>query len=191
MGAASQKAIAEAVRDSAAAGPYAAAVMPAVVSAAVTSSSLGGLLNRLFGYTYDSRETVYLYEPTDYPIIGSASAGGTATSQIVITQDSDFLCSKMTVLSGDAGATANDVRLQFIFTNTDRQWASSQGGVHGVAIGGTGQLPYILPKPWLISRNSRINITMTSITANARSIYIDFHGVRVADVNALDLTTRR
>lgn len=191
MGAASQKAIAEAVRDSAAAGPYANAVMPAVVSAAVTSSSLGGLLNRLFGYTYDSRETVYLYEPTDYPITGSSSANGTATSQIVITQDSDFLCSKLTVVNGDDGTASRDVRIQFTFTNTDRQWASSYGGVHAVAIGGTGQLPYILPKPWLISRNSRINIVVTSITANSRAVYIDFHGVRVADVNALDLTTRR
>lgn len=192
MGASTQRAIAEAIRDAqAAGGPYAGSITPAAVSAAMTSASLGGLLQRLFGYAYDSREQVYFYQPTDYPLTSSASAGGTAQTQIVITQDADFIASKITYVVGDDGTAARDQKVQLIFSNNDRQWSSQQGGLHALAIGGTGQLPYILPKPWLISRNSRINVTLTSITANSRSCYLDLHGFKALDVSSLDLTTRR
>ena len=192
MGAYTQNVIADAIRDAQkGGGPYAASILPAAVSAAMTSASLGGLLQRLFGFTYDTREQFYFYQPTDYPLTTNASAGGTAATQIIITQDADFIASKITYVVGDDGTAARDQKVQLIFSNNDRQWSSQQGGIHALAIGGTGQLPYILPKPWLISRNSRINVTITSITANARAVYADLHGFKVLDVSSLDLTTRR
>ena len=192
MGASTQRAIAEAIKDAQmGGGPYANTIIPAAVSAAMTSASLGGLLQRLFGYAYDSREQVYFYQPTDYPLASNAAAGGTASTQIIITQDADFIASKITYVVGDDGTAARDQKLQLIFSNNDRQWSSQQGGLHALAIGGTGQLPYILAKPWLISRNSRVNITITSITASSRTCYVDLHGYKALDVSSLDLTTRR
>lgn len=187
-----RSAIAEAVADArAAAGPYANQVLGAAVSAAMTSQSLGGLLQRLFGYAYDAREQWYIYQPVDYPITGSATLNATVTSQIAITQDADFICSKLTECDGVAGNGTNDVSIQLVFSNTDRQFSSQQGGVIATALNGTGQRPYILPKPWLVSRNSRINVYVRSLSANSRSIFIDLHGYKVLDVSALDLTTRR
>ena len=192
MGANTQRAIADAINDAQkGGGSYANMIIPAAVSAAMTSASLGGLLQRLFGFSYDTREQFYFYQPTDYPLTTNASAGGTAATQIIITQDADFIASKITYVVGDDGTAARDQKVQLIFSNNDRQWSSQQGGIHALAIGGTGQLPYILPKPWLISRNSRINVTITSITANARAVYADLHGFKVLDVSSLDLTTRR
>lgn len=192
MGASTQSAIAEAIADArSVGGPYANAIIPAAVSAAMTSRSLGGLLQRLFGYTYDAREMPYIYQPQDYPIASSATAGVAVGSQIVVTQDADFVASKITGIVGVAGATTADLTVQMIFSNTDRQWTTQAGGSHVLACSGTAQRPYILPKPWLIARNSRIQMRVTSLSANSRDLYWDVHGFKVLDVSALDLTTRR
>lgn len=192
MSTARQRVIQEAIDDvNALRTPYSAAVLPAVVSAATTSASLGGLLQRLFGYSYDAREQAYMYQPVDYPITSSATSGVRTNSTINVTQDSDFVCAKITECSGVDGAGTNDVSVQMIFSNSDRQLTSNANGIIATAINGTGQRPYILTKPWLVARNSRITVIVTSLSANARSIFLDLHGYKVLDVSALDLTTRR
>lgn len=191
MSVARQAVIREAVADAQAAGAVPGGALPAVVGAAITSASLGGLLQRLFGYTYDAREQVYVYQPVDYPIVGSATIGAAVQSSILITQDADFVCAKITECSGVDGAGTNDVLIQMVFGNTDRQLTSNPTGLVATAINGTGQRPYILTKPWLVARNSRVTIRVTSGSAASRSIYVDLHGYKVLDVSALDLTTRR
>lgn len=192
MGVGTQRAISEAIQDATrAGGAYGREIIPAAVSAAMTSQSLGGLLQRLFGYTYDAREQPYIYQPTAYPIASSATAGVPVGSQVVVTQDADFICSKLTGIVGVADASTHDLTVQLIFSNTDRQWASGTNGSHILATWGTAQRPYILTKPWLIARNSRITINVYSLSANSRDFYADFHGYKVLDVSSLDLTTRR
>ncbi len=192
MGQGTQRAISEAIQDATrGGGQYANAIIPAAVSAAMTSQSLGGLLQRLFGYTYDTREQPYIYQPAAYPIATSATLGVLVASQIVITQDSDFITSKLTGIVGVADASTHDFTVQLVFSNTDRQWVSGTNGVHVMAAFGTAQRPYILPKPWLIARNSRITVNTYSLSANSRDFYMDLHGYRVLDVSSLDLTTRR
>lgn len=163
-------------------------LIPAAVSARITVGSLGGLLRRLFGS--DPQDLPFNYQPSDYPITVPASTAP-ISSDVVVSQDSDFYAQRMAITSGNDGSAAVDFRINLQWGGNDRRWVNSVPGVHALAVQGTGQRPFIFPNPIYLPANSRLTVTLTSITSTGRTVFVDFLGRKAADVAALDLTTRR
>lgn len=175
-----------------AAGPEisrnAAYILPAVVSARITAGSLGGLLKRLFGS--DPLDLPFVYQCFDYPIPVPASTA-TVSSDVLVSQDSDFYAQRLGLTIGNAGTEAADFRVNFQWGNNDRRYVNSQLGVHAFQLAGSGQRPFIFPNPIYLPANARLTVSLTSITSTARNVYVDFLGRKAADVASLDITTRR
>lgn len=166
----------------------AAYVLPAVVSARITAGSLGGLLKRLFGS--DPLDLPFVYQCFDYPIAIPASTVA-ISSDVTVSQDSDFYAQRMGVTIGNDGTGAADFRLNMQWGNNDRRYVNSQAGVHAFQVAGSGQRPFIFPNPIYLPANARLTVTLTSITSTARSVFVDLLGRKAADVASLDITTRR
>lgn len=162
--------------------------IPAAVSARITVGSLGGLLKRLFGS--DPLDLPFCYQPSDYPIAVPASVAP-ISSDVVVSQDSDFYAQRMALTSGNDGSGTFDFRINLQWGGNDRRWVNSNSGIHALAVRGDGRQPFIFPNPIYLPANSRLTVTLTSITAAARTVFVDFLGRKAADVAALDLSTRR
>ncbi len=169
--------------------PERSLALPAIISAVITSKSLGGLMKRLFGVS--NRDIPYNIQSDTYPLVTLAAVGSQAISTFSVTQDSDFYAQRMGITSGNAGAGAFDFTLQLLYNSSDRRWSSRQNGGHVLAYQGTGQRPFVFPQPLYVPRNSQLSVSITQIAATANTVFVDLIGRKTVDVNALDLTTRR
>lgn len=139
----------------------------------------------IWGVVPDKNKGSYVFQTDPYPLTGSAVAGGTVTGQIQVSMAGAFvLCRHATY------ATTVDFALAWTFSGSDRRWTSRQNGGHAQNIGGTGNWPFIYPQPYVWNGGSNVTVTVESLTAASRTIYVDFIGWRVWDVAALDLTRR-
>jgi hypothetical protein len=179
-------------------------------------------LHRLFGFQYARNEEFYTYrfQGTLTPSGGTTPAGS-LTGTVRITQEADFVLTKMAASTRFSGASASGglghnstiVRVGDLFT-VNNQWqlldnpwtvkltdgsndrVLMSDPVDARLLMGDGYLPFILPRPRLIQRNSNISIEIASlydegVTDVALRVEIAFIGWKVFDTRALDLTTRR
>lgn len=103
---------------------------------------------------------------------GIAAGGGVQNFQISILADSDFLIEKLTFNSDVAAAAQTDgtrilPNVNVLLTNTGNgnQLMNVQVPVTGLF--GTGQLPFILPVPYLLPATSTLQGVLTSYEAAA------------------------
>lgn len=95
------------------------------------------------------------------------AAAGTATSTVNIQADADFVCTQFCVMADVAGAaqTTSSIVVPLVralINDTGSGRNLSDVAVDLSAIGGTGQLPYILPVARRFSARSTIQCTFTN-----------------------------
>lgn len=174
--------------------PHRSLALPAIISAVITAKSLGGLLKRLFGVS--NRDLPYTLTTDTYPIAATAAAAGAqSSSNLTITQDSDFYAKRWSIVCGDDGTGDNRGYLQIIRLNNGLRLFSPTNGVHILPYRGTGLStapPFVLPQPLFFPRNTSAQIIITAITANAVGpVYFQLDGLKAVDVSSLNITNRR
>ena len=150
-----------------------------------------GKMNRLFGWAPGGNERVYCFQPDDYPITGSATLGARVVSQIKITAEAAFVWTKSVGFVNTQYSSTfevRDVQIQVILGGSDQQIYSDDDGSHMNNSWGTAVDPFLLPKPQYVDRNANLSIRVVSLTANARTIYLDLWGYKTF---ALDSTKLR
>lgn len=166
-----------------------AAALGAVVSAVITSKSLGGLLKRLFGVS--NRDIPYALQTSTYPILTTATVGVPTSSDVNVTQDSDFYAQRMAITSGNDGTGTFDFLFNLRFNSKDMRFASNANGGHVLGYQGTGQRPFVWPQPLYLPRNQTVTIILTQLVAAQRTVFVDLIGRKTVDVASLQLTQRR
>lgn len=115
--------------------------------------------------------------------------GTSATGQINIQADSDFVVQKLTYQADIAAATQTDssrvvpnATVQVKDTGSGREIFSLPTALTSVF--GTGQLPFILPQPKIFLARSTINITLANFDAAADyNIRLSFIGYKIFTLN--------
>lgn len=113
------------------------------------------------------------------------AAGTTATAQIPVQADSDFVLEKMTYFAHLAGAAQTAATrvipnwtLQITDTGSNRLLSDFQ--IFIPAMFGTGEIPFILPQPKVFRANSVIQLNVTSAeAANAYTLQVAFVGHKI------------
>jgi len=173
-------------------------------------------LHRLFGFQYSRNQEFYVYQKTFTPDAGAA-AGTSLTGSIRITQEADFVATRMNILCRvkTKGTNGNDVGtvigasslgpaagdwpdpnclVSLTDGSNDRSLMNEPADALGLA--GFGGLPGVWPKARLFARNTNLSISLTTIKAPAvndeqQEFRIQFIGFKIYDQDALDLTSRR
>lgn len=102
--------------------------------------------------------------------LAGIAAAGVAVANIAVQVDSDFLIEKLSFNADIAGAAQTESsrvlpNIQILLTNTGsgRQLMSSQFPLTGLF--GSGELPMILPRQYLLPASSTLQIALTSFEA--------------------------
>jgi len=146
-----------------------------------------GTLHRAFGWSAQNDQRVFAYQPDDYPITGSATAGANVRSAFTVSLEADFVWTKSCghiLTSYSSSFEVRDVQIQVTARGSDKQMFFDDDGAHFINSWGTAVDPFILPKPQYMEAGTSVSIKVTSITANAREIYLDFWGFKVAGIDA-------
>lgn len=168
-------------------------------------------LQGLFGFQYARNIEHYVFQATI--TTGTADAIGTTyTSAFRITQDADFVCTRLngstrvasgTGLGGLVGTGGvvpavgdfPDVPLTVLITEggSDRQ-VSNEAVDFYMVYGSQGGLPGVFARPRLFARNSTVSLRLTSLkTVPASTTWayrLAMIGWKIYDVSALNLTAR-
>lgn len=174
--------------------PHRSLALPAIISAVITAKSLGGLLKRLFGVS--NRDLPYTVATDTYPIAATAAAAGAqSSSNLTITQDSDFYAKRWSLVMDDDGAGSKKALIQIIRLNTGLRLFSPTNGVHVIPYLGTGlspNPPFVLPQPLFFPRNTSAQVIITAIAATAVGpAYFQVDGLKAVDVSSMNITNRR
>lgn len=171
--------------------PMRSLALPGIITGVISAKSIGGILKRLFGTA--NRDQIYAVQTNTYPIVTTAAVGVGATNSadFNITQDSDFYAMRMAITSGNDGTGTFDFLIQLTLNASGRRLMFNQGGGHVLGYQGTGQRPFVFPNPLFLPRNQTMTVSLSMLTANVRTVFIDLIGRKTLDVSALDLTTRR
>lgn len=172
------------------------------------ASRVVGALHRLFGFQYSKNNEFYIYEASVTTKSSNAAVGDTFTTSIRMTQEADFVCTRIQanarvastgILIGTSHATggaAGDMpdapfTLKITDGSTDRQLMNTN--VDAALFCGTlGGLPGVMPKPRLFARNSTLSFEFGALKAlTSIKLRVQLIGWKIYDVEALDLTSRR
>lgn len=123
----------------------------------------------------------FIYTPGKFVTLG---AGATLTQNINIQADSDFCLQKLTFQADLAGVaqTASGVivpNVNVLITDSGSGRQLMNNVLPLTLIFGTGQIPFILPKPKWFAANSNVVIALTSFEAAVTpSIQLAFIGFK-------------
>lgn len=155
-----------------------------------------GALARIFGAeaAKDEESFSYSLNPSGFANL-TAVIGNQATANIDITQEADFVCTRVTQTSI---ATATGVPLP---VDTESWSATIKDGstdrlmmnvpAHALSVFGSGKRSTPWTKNRLFRRNSTIFFTFTQLQAVATQIWLTLWGYKVYDQRSLNLTSRR
>ncbi len=106
----------------------------------------------------------------DFSGANTVLSGASATGNINIQADSDFVLQKMTYYADIAAATQTDSsrvipNATIVITDTGSGRQLMESAVPITALFGTGQLPFILPTPRLFQARSTINLIVANFDA--------------------------
>ena len=112
-------------------------------------------------------EDFFVYQ---FPTFTSLAVGGNQTQSVIIQADSDFIIEKLTYQADLAGVAQNDStrvipNVTVLITDTGSGRQLSNIAVPITAIFGTGQEPFILPRPKRIAARSTIQAILVSFEA--------------------------
>lgn len=134
---------------------------------------------------YDPNKEYFLqfYLYSTEAIVVPALAGGSATENLLISNDAPFMAKYLTVtvLQADVIVKNWGGLIQIEDSTPNRKLFSEPVPVD--AIRGNGELPYAFDPPRLFHNNSSIEITVTNNVVTATSIYVVFHGHKLFEKN--------
>ncbi len=116
----------------------------------------------------------------------SIIAGATGTDTVNIENDSQFVWTKTTYFVDEAGADQTDssrviplINVQITDSGSARQFFNTPQPISSIA--GQGNIPFILPAPFIFRNNSNINATFTNYNAVTTydNVFLSLHGFRV------------
>ena len=112
-------------------------------------------------------EDFFVYQ---FPTFSSITPGGNQTQSVIIQADSDFLIEKLTYQCDIAGAAQTDSNrvvpnATILITDTGSGRQLSNIAVPITALFGSGQEPFILPRPKRIAARSTIQAVVVSFEA--------------------------
>ncbi len=155
-----------------------------------------GALGRIFGSLAGKDEETYWYGINSEDGQGfvdlTAVIGNLATADIVITQESDFVATRILAITLNP---ATGVPIVGSWTanirdgSTDRNLMNFQ--THESNLVGTAQRSVPFTKNRLFRRNSNISFEFTQRQAVASRIFLTIQGYKIFDEAALDLIRRR
>ncbi len=118
--------------------------------------------------------------------ISAIANGATATDSVNIENDSQFVWIKSTYFCDIAGAIQTEsnrviplVNVQITDSGSARQFFDQPQPINSIA--GQGNIPFILPAPFIFNNNAKINATFTNFSAGTTydNLTINLHGFRV------------
>lgn len=151
-----------------------------------------GAFARIFGSLASRNEEIYWYR---IQVTLGNTIGDGATDTVTITQEADFVATKIMQVTLDDTTGVIDADPSWEATlkdgSTDRELMNEP--VHVSDLAGTAQRPLIAPKNRLFRRNSAIKSTWSQLKApaNPQLISLFFFGYKIFDEAALNLTVRR
>lgn len=155
-------------------------------------SDIQELSGRSGGRIPENRMEHFVYGTEEAGVSLPIAAGSIATLTMDITQEADFVATKITDFA-ILGAVANTWSVEMITSDTDRQLQNR--AIPRASFVGTAQLPGIFSKPRILWRNTRIKFTLTRQVAGATAddtIWIALWGYKVFyDMANLNLTGRQ
>jgi hypothetical protein len=149
-----------------------------------------GKLNRLFGWAPGGNERVYAYQPDNYPQTTGTAIGQRVLTQLKVQSEAAFIWTKAVgyvTTQYSSNFSVRDLQIQVILGGSDQQVFSDDDGSHMNNSWGTATDPFMLPKPQFIDRNSNMSIRIVSLSANARTLFLDFWGYKTYALDATKL----
>lgn len=120
------------------------------------------------------------------PLIATIADGASTTVTIQFDQNSTFCWLRTTYsvnVSGDAEELSDMIlpEVGLVITDTGNGMAFMSGPVPLYCIGGTGQLPYVLPTPQWIQPNASYQYRFNNFSSASTyiNLQVQFHGFRV------------
>jgi hypothetical protein len=139
----------------------------------------------------DNRKEHFIYGTEEAGISLAIAAGSTGTLTIDISQEADFICTKI-VDTAVLGAAANVWSYEMVSSDTDRNMQNRP--IPRANAVGTAQLPGIFSRPRIFWRNTRIRFIASRQVAGAvaaDTIWVSLWGYKVFyDLSLLNLTSR-
>ena len=124
------------------------------------------------------------------PITVNTLAGTTTNNASFTNQDkAPFLIQKIAVYGYDTIALAQSKNFTLNFKDSARQQLLMSGNVHASAFG-DGELPTILPVPYILRGASTFQVAIANLGANALNVNIAFIGYKIKDKAAVDAITK-
>lgn len=139
----------------------------------------------------DSRKEHFIYSTEEAGVTLATAAGSTALLTIQISQEADFIATKV-VEASVKGAATNTWSAEWLTADTQRQLQNTP--VPHDSFFGTAQLPSILSMPRILWRNTTVQFRLTREVAGSvgsDKIWVSLFGYKVFyDLSNLNLTTR-
>jgi len=115
----------------------------------------------------------------------SIAPGATGNGSFNIDVDSDFRLEKLTYLAAIAGAAQTRsswvvplITVDIKMTGSSRAFSSAPIPIP--ALFGTGEIPFILPTPKLLGKNTTVSIALANFdAASTYSLYLAFIGTKI------------
>jgi len=116
----------------------------------------------------------------------SLSAQTTSSNTVNIENDSQFIWTKTSYFVDEAGAPQNEntriiplVNIQITDSGSARQFFDEPQPINSIA--GQGNIPFILPAPFIFRNNSNINASFNNYSAATTydNITVTLHGFRI------------
>ena len=163
------------------------AFQPAIVLARTLAGLMVPALKQVTGYNQQPR--VYTHQTAFAD--AAPAAGEVFTNTVRLTANADFLWTWMSVSAGADGTTAKTYDLQITFGGNDRNLVNRSQGIHADVIAGAEREGWMLPKAFVLRKNTTLNVLLTSIGVTAfTNTFVWFGGIDYYDANVIDATRR-
>jgi hypothetical protein len=140
----------------------------------------------------ENRKEAFIFGTEEAGLTLPIAAGLSISGSIQISQEADFVCTKV-VRTHVLGAATNTYSVEIVMGDTDRQLQNVP--IPQDNMFGTAQLPAILSMPRILWRNTTIKFRASRIVAGATGsdlIWFALHGYKVFyDLSNLNLTSRQ
>ena len=103
--------------------------------------------------------------------LGQLPANGTLLPTIQTTSDAAHIVTHIT------GTSTGDYTIMLRTDSSDRQLMTIP--VHSVAMVGTGELPFKLPKPLMLAPNTTVSFSIVDLSGNGNDVYFTMWGFKV------------
>lgn len=157
----------------------------AIVQARVLAGLMVPALKQVTGYNQQPR----IYTHTS-PITETVAAAGEQYRRTInFTANADFLWTWLNVIAGANGQSAHTYDLQVVFGGNDRNLVNRSNGIPAEAIANSERDGWMLPKAFVLRKNTTINITLTTKdSTDLTQVYVMLGGIDYFDANVIDAT---